>query len=283
MRFQLLDGQVLEANARRSGAGWAVDIQGQLFLLPDSVIARTAPAGSPEALAMGAPTTGAAASKRKASTDGAQRADANRTRYFYAPTAFSLGSGNGYVSQKELVFTAAAVGVGDHVDVQLGTVLPTLFIEDGQVGVVGVKLSQALGSKVHVGGGVQAFAFSEGVLAMPFVVGTVGTPDRHASVSVASATGFDQGTSYPVATLLNVSGAWRVREHLALVSENYVMTQGDDQQTFVVVMPSAGVRFLGERFTTDAGFFTPIAEDLGETFLLPWLSVTWNFQRRSGG
>lgn len=277
MRFQLLDGQVLEANARRSSAGWAVDVQGQLFLLPDSVVAQASPA-------TGTTTAAATVTAGKPGTStGYERADANRTRYFYAPTAFSLGSGNGYVSQKELLFTTAAIGVGDHLDLQVGTVIPTLFVEDGQVAVVGAKLSQPLGAKVHVGAGAQLFAFSEGVLAMPFVVGTVGTPDRHLSASVGSAIGSDSTQTFNIARLVNVSGAWRVREHLALLTENYVLLDGDPTDAYdegvLLLMPSAGLRFLGDRFTTDVGFFTPLFPGESIDILLPWLDVTWNFGR----
>ena len=49
------------------------------------------------------------------------RRDPNRTRYLW-PIAFSLEAGEGYVSQKELLFTAVAYGVTDNITVLGGTI-----------------------------------------------------------------------------------------------------------------------------------------------------------------
>lgn len=56
--------------------------------------------------------------------------DPNRSRYLYTPTAFGLGQGNGYLAQRALVLTSAAVGITDWLDFEAGAVLPLLFAVD---------------------------------------------------------------------------------------------------------------------------------------------------------
>ena len=51
--------------------------------------------------------------------------DANRTRYFYTPSAFALGPGRGYLSQRFLLLSSFGIGILPFLDVELGVVLPT--------------------------------------------------------------------------------------------------------------------------------------------------------------
>jgi hypothetical protein len=200
--------------------------------------------------------------------------DPNRTRYLYSPSAFMLKRGQGYVSQTELFVTSVAYGVDDHLTLSLGTSIPFLFVEDGVNLVGAVKAGFSLGESLHLAGGAQTL-WLPGVDAGTtggFVFGTitVGTPDAHASFSVGPpfVTGTDRSQFGDV--LYSVSGALRVSEHFALVSENWIFPGGDGFYVF-----SGAVRFIGHRLGVDAGLlFFEDAE-----FPIPWLDFTWNFGR----
>ena len=86
------------------------------------------------------------------------RRDPNRTRYLYGPSAFSLEAGEGYVSQKELLFTAVAYGVTDNITVLGGTILPAAF--GGQfVGILGTKIGYELvDDTLHLAAGGELLA-----------------------------------------------------------------------------------------------------------------------------
>jgi len=255
--FTLRDGQVLTAPARKIADGWELSIDGERFVLPDAVVTASAP-----------PVVAAPSGERPR--------DANRTRYFYAPSAFTLGHGRGYVSQKEVIFTSAAMGLSDYADIQVGTIVPTLFIEggDARMLVAAAKVGIPVGEKLRIGAGLQTFNVAQESLTLPFVVGTVGAEDRHVSLSVGSL-GVGRGTDDRL-TLYNLAGSVRVRDNLALVSENYVVTSQYDDG--VLMAPSGGVRFIGTTFSTDLGFFVPTgAMFSGEIIPIPWLDVTWNF------
>ena len=76
--------------------------------------------------------------------------DANKGRYFYGPSAFSLGKGNGYFAQRALLLSSAGVGITDNWDVEVGWLLPTLFIPDVGLGFVGTKVSVSAGERLRL-------------------------------------------------------------------------------------------------------------------------------------
>src|SRR5262245_46907815 len=83
--------------------------------------------------------------------------DPNITRHFYAPTGFMLRKGEGYFSQKELLFSSFGYGVTDHLSVMVGTVVPTWFLTSGQNVVGGFKFGGDVNEFLHLGAGVQGF------------------------------------------------------------------------------------------------------------------------------
>lgn len=198
-------------------------------------------------------------------------ADANPTRYFYAPSAYALGHGRGYVSQKEVLVTSAAVGITDYLDVQLGTFLPTLLSDNARVAIVGAKASFSPRPGIAVGAGAQAAVFADGNMNLPFAVVTFGNPDRHLSVSMGSLGLSEVETR---AFLLNVSACTRFSDTKAFVTENYLVAYDGDVQ---FLLPSGGFRTIGERFVNDFGLAFPIIKDAEYTFPIPWWSITLNF------
>jgi hypothetical protein len=199
--------------------------------------------------------------------------DPNRTRYLYSPSGFMLRQGQGYVSQTELLVTSVAYGVTDHLTLVLGTSVPFLFVKDGLNLVGTVKVGGSLGEHLHIAGGAQGLwlpGVDAGTTA-GFLFGTVtvGTPDAHLGLSAGPPFVAGTDSSEFGKVLFSVSGALRVSERIALVSENWFFP-GTDETTYVL---SGAVRFIGQRLGVDAGllFFQ------GAEIPVPWLDFTWNF------
>lgn len=215
--------------------------------------------------------------------------DPNITRYFYAPSAFSLPRGVGYVSQKELLATTAAYGLVDGVGIEAGTVLPLLFTP-ARAAIVGLKLGFPVSDLVHIGGGAQALALAPdgtfGVIGLGFAMVSVGVPDRHLSLGVGQTVATFSGETRAGPTLVVAAGNYRLSDTLALITENWVVvdTQGDLLPGVVRWFPAGGVRFLGRRFSADLGV-VPVWIGEGEVPLIPipWLDITWNFRTRAAG
>lgn len=201
--------------------------------------------------------------------------DPNRTRYLYSPSGFMLKQGEGYVSQTELLVTSVAYGLTDHVTVGLGTSIPFLFVEDG-VNLVGtLKVGADVNEWVHVAAGAQGLwlpGIEAGTTAgLLFGTVTLGTPDLHLGISAGPpfVAGTDENDVGRV--IFSISGNARVSEHLALVSENWILP-GDDGGYVL----TGALRIIGQRLGVDAGlmFFK------GSSVPIPWLDFTWNFGKR---
>lgn len=216
--------------------------------------------------------------------------DQNRTRYFYSPSAFNLGKRRGYVSQKELVVTEAGYGVTDFWDVQAGTSLVTLFLENGQVALVGTKLATPVAEKVRIGAGAQALWIPGAgtTIVLPFATVTAGDADRHLSLSGGVPVAFmSEGTEPAPFGMITLSGNWRVGERVALLTENWlVVGEGDaiggNLGSGAFALPSFGARFFGRSFAADAGLFLFAQPRDGIVLPIPWLAVTWNWEIADG-
>lgn len=83
-----------------------------------------------------------------------------------------------------------------------------------------------------------------------YTVGTVG----HADKSVTAGLGYaytDDDSGGPVGM---IGGERRLRHNLKLISENYLWRSGG--------ILSGGVRFIGDRFSTDVALVAPVGSDI---------------------
>ena len=197
--------------------------------------------------------------------------DPNRVGYFYSPSAFTLGAGRGYVSQKELVITAAAFGLTDFWDIQVGTILPLLFTES-RVGIAGTKVAFKVAPGVRLGGGVQAFFVGSDAGLIPFVVATVGDEDHHASLNLGYLSAVGAGA--PSIGLISASGDYRLGARSALVTETWILVYDQFAGGFLAV-PSAGIRLFGPQFAVDLGAVVLATSEA--VIPLPWVGFTWNW------
>lgn len=204
--------------------------------------------------------------------------DPNLSRYLYSPSAFSLGSGKGYLAQRAIVISSAGVGVTDFFDLELGTILPLLF-SDARVGVASGKLGVELSDEVAVGLGSQAFFVEDVIAGFAFANITLGTHDSHFTLAGGGAFEFTAGDLG--AGILTLSGSHRLGSNTAFITENWVFyfVHGDgpwDSPVFVV--PSGGVRLFGTRYAVDLALVPVITLESELPVLpLPWLSFAWNW------
>lgn len=200
--------------------------------------------------------------------------DPNRTRYFYTPSAFALGRGRGYLSQKELLLTSGAIGVTPYLDVQVGTVLPMLFT-GLPVGVVGTKAVARVSDTLGVGVGIQGLVVEDEWLALGFANVTGGTSDAHVTLAVGAVAPpqyMDQAVKVVV-----VAGNRRLGPKSALVTENWLMMGSciSPGCNDLWLIPSGGVRLFGPAFSVDLAL-VPFVGD-GQVIPIPFVDFTWNF------
>jgi hypothetical protein len=166
----------------------------------------------------------------------------NYTRLFFAPTGQMLKKGEGYFSDYELFFPGFAYGLTDNVTIGGGVSLFPVAVED-QVYYLTPKIGISVSDRVHLAAGM-LFAGTQGETGgIYYGVGTFG--DANASVTLGGGYGFAGGKieSRPVGML---GGELRISRRIGLVTENYLLPVSDDN-----VLYSFGVRFMGEKITTD--------------------------------
>jgi hypothetical protein len=210
--------------------------------------------------------------------------DPNLSRTFYAPTGFRLRAGQGYFSQKELLFSSFGYGVTDNVSVMVGTIDPAWFAPGLQNVIAGVKLGVDAGDVWHLAVGAQGFAFpgfslfgSGSPMGFGFVFGTAtcGTPTFNATLSVGEAV--HNLTTSSNNTLIAVgSFSWRVHQNVAIESENWffpgIQSGGLNGEPFLM-LNSAGLRLMNKNLAADLGFIRwP-----GSMTPVPWVDFTYNF------
>lgn len=174
-------------------------------------------------------------------------ANPNSTRLFFAPSGQMLKKGEGYFANYELFFPGFAYGVTDHLSVGGGVSLFPSGL-DNQVYYVTPKVGMSFGERGHLSAGfLFAGGTSGGTGGVGYGVGTFG--DGDASFTAGVGYGFAGGdiASKPAAML---GGEKRISRRIALVTENYLLPVDENKLVY-----SFGVRFMGEKLTTDLALF----------------------------
>lgn len=148
------------------------------------------------------------------------------------PTAQPLKAGQWVLAQRALFLTHAALGITDHVTVDVGGVLP--FIPEAGLLprlTLGGKVGTAWGERVHVAAGVRLRAFSDAngrsALEEGALYGAVMVGGQRAYVSgTAGATLHREGDAQFVGATLGLSGGLELLPHLAVVTDNTLSLLG---------------------------------------------------------
>lgn len=189
----------------------------------------------------------------------------NSTRLFFAPTGQMLKKGEGYFADYELFFPGFAYGLTDNVSVGGGASIFPAGVDE-QVYYVTPKVGMSFGEQVHVAAGLLFAGTKGGTGGVGYGAGTFG--DGDASVTVGLGYGFAGGEirSKPAAML---GGEKRVSRRIALVTENYLLPTRDNNLVY-----SFGVRFMGEKLTTDLAIFNFSGSDI---IGIPYVDFVFRF------
>ena len=226
--------------------------------------------------------------------------NASSSRYLYSPSSIALKQGEGYISQKEILFTSVAYGVTDSISVTGGTF--TFF--PPAISIFGGKYSQSISSNIHISVGGELFLTGlSGVEVQAGIVYggiTFGDEDVNISVNLGAGQIFKEW-----GVPLVVAASYRFSDRFALISENWLVTTIKNSYSWdgttltaidANVVPEIGVasiagRVLGRRngfyggtrqtlvnpnVTVDYGLLMFYFQN-ETSAMIPWVDWSWNF------
>jgi hypothetical protein len=212
--------------------------------------------------------------------------DTHRVSYFASPSAMMLRQGEGFVGQRELLYTNFGYGVTDFLTLEVGTALPLWFIDTGGPTInatSGLKVGGSPIDMLHVSVAAQGvfalarFGDGAGLVNLNGTV-TYGGEDAHASLNVGVPLTFDEGGQQLIVSTL--SGYYRFTDVVGVVTEHWYTVSPQAQGAFL--FNALGARLTPGAFSIDVGLalFSTITRDgpeLGIPFPLPWLNFQWGF------
>ena len=206
--------------------------------------------------------------------------DPNRTRYLYAPSAMMLRKGEGYFSQKQLLFSSVNYGLTDYLTVQAGAVLPAWLTSGGFNFIGGVKVGGSVTDRLHLAAGAQVLTMPGsswiGTAGLLFGTTTYGTPDAHLSLGVGTPVVISGGLGqelFPRDVILTVSGNVRVGQRVALITENWALPTLLYRNGALPMANSLAARIFGEQWAVDIGVIRVAQVPIP----IPWLDFSYNF------
>ena len=203
--------------------------------------------------------------------------DRNRTRYLMAPSGFMLRAGEGYFSQKELLFSEVGYGVTDWLTLSVGGAIPFWFVSNGFNAIGGLKLGVSVTEILHLAasGSIWWIPGSDPAVTFGLVTGTVtiGTTNLNLSLAASFPYSLTTGAQDMGDLIIIVAGNWRLSRTLALVTENWILVNSTAWDATVPMINSLVLRIFGDRIAVDVGLLI-VPES---SFPPPWLAFTYNF------
>ena len=195
-------------------------------------------------------------------------------RYFIRNSGYNLKKGEAVYQNAWILVNNLDVGLTDNFSIGLGTV-PIFLFGGGtspiwltprlSIPVEADKVNLGVGALVGttVGNDFDNSSFG-------FGFGNVTLGDRNQNITLGVGYGFFDG-EFADRPTFNVSGMLRTGKRSYLISENYIISAGNE----TIVALSLGGRFTGKRIVLDyGGYFVP---NLGTFAIAPWLSVSIPF------
>ena len=200
--------------------------------------------------------------------------DPHDTRLFFGPTGRTLAKGSGYFSDTYVFLFNAAVGITDRIMIGVGmSVFPVSDFLRDNVYYVAPKIALVRGDSFNlaVGAIVGSTGGVSGTASVYYIAATNGAPDASFTYGLGYASAAGTVHSAP---LLMLGGNKRVFRKLSLMTENYVIFSGRE----LTWAPVYGVRFIGDRLSTDLGFVNYLGHNAKPVFPgVPWLGFALKF------
>jgi hypothetical protein len=203
--------------------------------------------------------------------------DPNASRLFFTATARPLAKGEGYLSSYFIFFPMIGYGITDRITLAAGTpIIPDAF---GQFWYLAPKITLLNQEKLSVAvGALGIWAPFEADLGssvgIAYTAATYGSRDH--AVTFGAGWGYiaEDGTAdFSSRPVLMLGGETRRAASLKLISENWFTIDGGR----IEGLSSFGVRFIGERLSTDLGIIKPIGAD----GYAPMLNFVYAFGNRA--
>jgi hypothetical protein len=205
--------------------------------------------------------------------------DPHDTRLFFGPTGRTLAKGSGYFSNTYILLFGGAIGITDRIMVSAGmTAFPSPAFLNDNLYYVAPKFALVRRDSFNLA--VGAFVGFAGRFSGP----EAGTAAVYylAATDGASSASFTYGLGYASealsvhgAPILLFGGNKRVARKLSLMTENYVVLS-DRKLTWA---PVYGVRFIGDKLSTDLGFLNYLGHSEKGLFPgIPWLGFALTFK-----
>jgi hypothetical protein len=168
--------------------------------------------------------------------------NANATRLFFGPTGRTLGAGQGYFADHELVVGSAAFGVTDRIMIGGGG----LMTPNTDTWFVTPKIGLVRGDNVNIAvGALFGGVGNAGTGGVGYLAATFGGLDQSVTVSVGN--GFSGGVAANGQVVM-LGAERRVSRRISLVTENYLLPRTSDP------IVSYGLRILTEKMAVDLAF-----------------------------
>jgi hypothetical protein len=214
------------------------------------------------------------------------------TRYFFAPSAFTLRKGEAYYQNAYLFVNSVTYGVTDNFTMGIGYVLNPTF-KGTQVFFLTPKYSFPSKSKVRFGvgsfiigtitpkynyGGPPNYTTTQNgrsldAIGILYGNATIGTKEHNFSVGLGY--GFANGT-FTSSPVINFAYMNRLAKNVAIVSENWIAVAGGTTGGIF----SGGARIFGERLAVDLALAVPASTDFNDLFVIPYIDVVYKFGKR---
>lgn len=192
--------------------------------------------------------------------------DPSTTRLLFTATGRSLGKGEAYVGTYVIALPFAAVGITDRISIAAGA--PVLFGELEPF-YVGPRVQIVRTPKAQATLGTLVFFFDDEAVGIAYGVATLGDTDKALSAGLGFFYSGDDVESEPA---FMVGGETRVSRRIKLMTENYLLPDA------VGLVLSGGIRVIGERFATEIGIISVVAED--DAFCcIPLVNFSYAFGR----
>jgi hypothetical protein len=197
--------------------------------------------------------------------------DPNPSRLFFSPTARSVGRGSGYAGVFMIGLPFVAVGLTDRITlaggapVLLGRLDP--FYIAPKIELISTPTLRVAAGVLSVISLQEEFENGFGIL---YGVATLGSDDHALTAGIGYGYSGDDIAGEPA---IMVGGETRASRRLKLITENYFIAGATGG------ILTGGIRYLGDRFTSDIGMMGFIGG--GESFCcVPLVNFSYSFGRR---